>query len=188
MGPYTQGGTAQIYSTIIIVLVMTVVLWRRNSRPRQLKIERLWIRPVLFALIVSATLAATPFPFDPVSLAVFALALVIGAGLGWQRARFMHIDVHPDTHDITSRVSPVGMIFILAVLALRTLLRNAALESRSALGIPAAAITDGLIMLLGAMIVTQSLEVWLRARRLLEEARAANAASQNPGAQPPLVS
>jgi len=188
MGPATQGGAAQLYGPIITVVILAVILWRRNSRPRQLRIERLWIRPVLFALIVSATLAATPFPLDPVSLAVFALALVIGAGLGWQRARFMHIDVHPETHDITSRVSPVGMIFILAVLALRLLLRNAALESRSALGIPAAAITDGLILLLGAMIVTQSLEVWLRARRLLEEARAAKAASQNPGAQPPLVS
>jgi len=80
------------------------------------------------------------------------------------------------------------MIFILAILALRILLRGAALESRTALGLPAASITDGLILLLGAMIVAQSLEMWLRARRLLEEARAAKAAALNPGAQPPLVS
>jgi hypothetical protein len=188
-----QGGTVQILTPLITVAILALVLWRRNSRPRQLRIERLWIRPVLFALIVSATLAATPFPFDPVSLAVLAFALAVGATLGWQRGRFMHIDVHPETHDVTSRVSPVGMIFILAVLALRLLLRGAALESRSALGIPAAAITDGLILLLGAMIVAQSAEMWLRARRLLEEARAAKAASQaqgapSPQAQPPLVS
>jgi hypothetical protein len=188
MGPYTQAGSAQIYSTIIVVLIMTVILWRRNSPPRQLKIERLWIRPVLFALIVSATLSATPFPLDPASLAVFVLALLVGGGLGWQRGRFMRIDVHPETHDVTSRASPVGMIFIVAILALRILLRGAALESRSALGVPAATITDGLILLLGAMIVAQSLEMWLRARRLLDEARAAKAGSQNPGAQPPLVS
>ena len=187
MGPGAQGGTAQILTPLITVLILALVLWRRNSRPRQLKIERLWIRPVLFALIVGATLTATPFPFDPVSLAVLLLALAVGAGLGWQRGRFMHIEVHPETHDVTSRVSPVGMIFILAVLALRLLLRGAALESRSALGLPAAAITDGLILLLGAMIVAQSLEMWLRARTLLEEARAAKAAAQSPGAQPPLV-
>jgi hypothetical protein len=188
MGPGAQGGTAQILTPLITVAILAVVLWRRNSRPRQLRIERLWIRPLLFALIVSATLAATPFPFDPLSLAVLTLALVLGGGLGWQRGRFMQIDVHPETHDVTSRVSPVGMIFILAVLALRLLLRGAALENRSALGLPAAAITDGLILLLGAMIVAQSLEMWLRARRLLEEARAATAASQNPESQPPLVS
>jgi hypothetical protein len=188
MGPGMQGGTAQILTPLITVAILALVLWRRNSRPRQLRIERLWIRPVLFALIVSATIAATPFPLDPLSLAVFALALVVGAGLGWQRGRFMHIDVHPETHDVTSRVSPVGMIFILAVLALRLLLRGAALENGSALGLRAATITDGLILLLGAMIVAQSLEMWLRARRLLEEARAAKAASKAPEAQPPLVS
>jgi hypothetical protein len=188
MEPGAHGGTAQILVPLITVAVLAVILWRRNSRPRQLRIERLWIRPLLFALIVSATLAATPFPLDPLSLIVLAIALAVGAALGWQRGRFMHIDVHPETHDITSRVSPVGMIFILAILALRLLLRGAALESRSTLGLPAAAITDGLILLLGAMIIAQSLEMWLRARRLLDEARAAKAASQNPGAQPPLVS
>jgi hypothetical protein len=188
MGPGGPGGTAQILGPLITVVILAVILWRRNSRPRQLRIERLWIRPLLFAVIVSATVSATPFPFDPISLAVMAVALAIGAGLGWQRGRFMHIDVHPETHDVTSRVSPVGMIFILAVLGLRLLLRGAALESRSALGIPAAAITDGLILLLGAMIVAQSLEMWLRASRLLEAARAAKAGSQNRGAQPPLVS
>jgi hypothetical protein len=172
---------------LITVAILALVLWRRNSRPRRLRIELLWIRPVLFAVIVGATLSATPFPFDPASLAIMALALAVGAALGWQRGRFMYIDVHPETHDVTSRVSPVGMIFILAVLALRLLLRDATLESRLALGIPAAAITDGLILLLGAMIVAQSLEMWLRARRLLEEARAAKAASGTPGAQPPLV-
>jgi hypothetical protein len=188
MGPDMQGGAGQIYGTLIAVLIMALLLWRRNSRPRQLRIERLWIRPVLFAVIVSATLGATPFPFDPLSLVVLALALAIGAGLGWQRGRFMQIDVHPQTHDVTSRASPVGMIFILAVLALRILLRDAALESRSALGLPAASITDGLILLLGAMIVAQSLEMWLRARRLLEEARSGKTPAETPGAQPPLVS
>ena len=188
MGPGTQGGAGQIYGTLIAVVIMAAIFWRRNSRPRQLRIERLWIRLVLFTLIVSATLTATPFPFDPLSLAVLTLALVVGAGLGWQRGRFMYIDVHPETHDVTSRASPVGMIFIVAILALRILLRGAALESRTALGLPTATITDGLILLLGAMIVAQSLEMWLRARRLLEEARAAKAATQNPGAQPPLVS
>lgn len=193
MGPGMQGGAAQLLAPLVTVAILAAVLWRRNSRPRQLRIERLWVQPVLFALIVSATLSATPFPVDPLSLAVLTLALVVGAGLGWQRGRFMRIDVHPETHDVTYRVSPVGMIFILAILALRLLLRGAALENGSALGLRAAAITDGLILLLGAMIVAQSLEMWLRARRLLDEARAAKAAAQAqtgqaPGAQPPLVS
>ena len=188
MGPSFQSGGAQFYGPIIAIVIVTAVIWRRNSRPRRLRIEGLWIRPVLFALVTGATLTASPFPLSPLSLAVFALALLVGAGLGWQRGRFMRIDVHPETHDVMSRASPVGMIFILASFALRIVLRDAALESRSALGLPAAAITDGLILLVGAMTVAQSLEMWLRARRLLEEARAAKGGLDAPGAQPPIVS
>ena len=187
-GTQSSQRSGQLYGPIIAIVIVSVVLWRRNSRPRRLRIEGLWIRPVLFAVITGATVTASPFPLTPLSLAILALALVIGAGLGWQRARFMRIDVHPETHDVMSQASPVGVIFILAILALRILLRDAALESRSALGLPASAITDALVMLLGAMIVAQSLEMWLRARRLLEAARAAKSGLNEPGAQPPLVS
>jgi hypothetical protein len=156
---------------------MAAILWWRNSRPRRLRIERLWIRPLLFALMVGLTLTATPVPLDPLSISVLGLALVTGAALGWQRGRFMRIDVHPESHDVTSRASPMGMIFILTVLALRLLLRDATLESHTGLGLPTAAITDGLILLVGAMIVAQTAEMWLRARRLLGEARASKAAA-----------
>ncbi len=60
-------------------------------------------------------------------------------------------------------------------------------QSRSAFGIPTAAITDGLVLLLGAMIVTQSLEMWLRARRLLAEAVAAKAGLLTASGNPPIV-
>jgi hypothetical protein len=189
MGPDTIGGGAgRIYGTLIPIAIVVAVLFLRNSRPRKLRIELLWIRPILFALIIASTLAASSLPLDAPSLAVFALAAVIGAALGWQRGRFMTIEVDPETHAITSRASPIGMIFIVAILLLRMALRGMALENRSALGLPAAAITDGLILLLGTMIVAQSLEMWLRARRLLEAARAAKTLRDSHGAQPPLVS
>jgi hypothetical protein len=101
----------------------------------------------------------------------------------------MRIDVNPETHALTTQASPIGVLLILAVLALRMLLRGAAIESRSALGLPASTITDALVLLLGAMVVLQSLEMWLRAQRLLDQARAAKAAAgPDAGAQPPLVS
>lgn len=182
-----MGGTPSL-GTLIVVLVIVAVLVRRNMRARALKVERLWIRPVLFAIIVSATLGATALPLDPLSLAVFALAVVAGVGLGWQRGRFMKITVNPDTHDLTSQASPLGILFILAVLAVRLVLRGVLTESHAVLGLTAAAVTDGLILLVGAMMVTQSLEMWLRAQRLLDEARAAKAARDAAGGQPPLVS
>ena len=102
------------------------------------------------------------------------LACVVGAALGWQRGRFMRIEVHPETHDITSRASPVGMLFILALLGLRMFLRGEAMATPIA-GVPATAVADALILLAGAMMITQSIEMWLRARRLLAEAQAAKA-------------
>lgn len=181
-------GGGPVYGSLIAIAIALAVVLLRNRRPRKLRIALLWIRPVLFAVIISATVSASAVPTDAVSGALFAVSLLIGAGLGWQRGRFMRIEVEPETHAITARASPVGMIFIVAILALRMVLRGAALENRSALGVPAAAITDGLILLLGAMVVTQSLEMWLRARRLLDVARAAKAALPAPDAQPPLVS
>ncbi len=188
MFPTTHGGSPAIATTITVVIVLAV-LFLRNRRPRKLRIEALWVRPVLFFVAIALTLAAAPPPLAPLALAVMALAVVIGVGLGWQRGRFMRIDVHPETHELTSVASPVGMVFIVAILALRIGMRGVVMENHTLLGLPAAAITDALILLVGAMIVTQSLEMWLRARRLLAEAVAAKsgAVAVSPGANPPIV-
>jgi hypothetical protein len=185
----TAHGANPAFGMIITVVIVVAVLVLRNRRPRKLRIEALWIRPVLFFVAIALALAAAPPPLAPLSVALMALAVVIGAGLGWQRGRFMRIDVHPETHDLTSTASPVGMIFIVAILALRIGMRGLVMQSHAFFGLPATAITDALILLVGAMIVTQSLEMWLRARRLLAEAIAAKAGAVtvSPGANPPIV-
>jgi hypothetical protein len=188
MGDDISGGGG-IVSTIIAVGVILIVMILRNRRPRKLRVELLWLRPIIFAIIVVTTITASPVAMDVVTLAVLGVALAAGAALGWQRGRLMRIDVNPETHALTTQASPIGVLLILAVLALRMLLRGAAIESRSALGLPASTITDALVLLLGAMVVLQSLEMWLRAQRLLDQARAAKAAAgPDAGAQPPLVS
>ena len=153
-------------------VAVAIVAWR-NRRPQKLRMERLWVRPMLFALIIAASLVSSPVPLTAVSIGLLFIAVAIGAGLGWQRGRFMRIEVDPETHAVTSRASVVGVVFIVAILALRMVLRSSALEGHAALGVPAIAITDALVLLLGAMIVTQNLEMWLRARGLLEAARVA---------------
>jgi hypothetical protein len=188
MGSGLPGGVGQIVGTVVVGLLVMGLLVRRNLRPRQLKIERLWIRPLLFALITGTTVGASPVPFDAVSLSVFVLALGLGAALGWQRGRFMHILVDPETHDLTVRASPVGIVLIVGLLGLKVLLRGARLDSHSLFGVPAAALTDGVVFLLGATVVAQSLEMWLRARRLLAEAQAARAAATSPSLGPSIVS
>ena len=185
MGPHPSLGA------VVIGLLVIALIARRNLRARPLRVERMWLRPVVFAIIVYATVGATPLPYDPMSLGLFGLSLVLGAGLGWQRGRLITISVDPDTHALTSKASPIGMVFILVILAVRVLLRGALMENRMILGVSGAAVTDALVFALGAMMIAQSLEMWLRARALLEAARAVKlaakpAASENP--QPPLIS
>ncbi|HEV2365940.1 MAG TPA: hypothetical protein VGS12_17255 [Caulobacteraceae bacterium] len=175
------GSHGQTTSSALVLVLVLAVLLLRNSRPRRLRIERLWVRPVIFLLLMASTLAAAPPPAEPFWWGLIAVAAAVGAALGWRRGRLMKIDVHPETHDITSRASVWGMLFILALVALRIGLRQLS-QSAGEVGIPASIATDALIALGVATMVAQSLEMWLRASRLLAEARARRAGA---GAPPP---
>jgi hypothetical protein len=181
-------GGGQITRVVITLVVVMAVLLVRNQRPRRLRLEAMWIRPLIYVVLIGASAVAAPPPLIPLSVAMMALALVVGAGIGWQRGRFMRIEVHPETHDITSRASPIGILFILAVFAVRFGLRDMAVESHGLAGMPTAAIATSLILLVGAMMIAQSVEMWLRARKLLADAQAAKGASlASPSAIPPIV-
>lgn len=182
-----MGGGSQIYTTVIVAAVIVAILWMRNQRPRKLRVELLWIRPVLFAVIAGATLSASSLPTDRLSIAVLFLALVLGIGVGWQRGRFMQILVDPESHAMTTKASPAGLMFIVAILGFRTVFRGVTMSFGSGSGLSPTAIADALILFLGAMIVAQSLEMWLRARKLLAEAQAAKAERASGGLQPPIV-
>jgi hypothetical protein len=173
-------GETQLSGLILTLLVALAVIALRNRRPRRLRLEAMWIRPLIFLVLIGLTLGAAATPTDAVSLAIMVSALILGIGAGWMRGRLMHIDVHPETHDITARASTVGMLFILAVLGVRMFIRSTASEASIA-GVPAAGIADALILFAGAMMITQSVEMFLRARQLLGEARAA---STPPGNRP----
>jgi len=179
-------GNAQLIGIAIPILIAIVILAVRNSRPRRLRLEAMWMRPVIFLVLIGVTLASAPLPSEPLALLVLILALVLGVGLGWLRGSLMRIEVHPETHDISARASTAGMLFIVALLGLRMSFRNAAAGGGIA-GLPTAALTDALILFAGAMMITQSVEMWLRATRLLGEAKQAKSVS-GPPANPPIVS
>ena len=186
-GFYGAGGGHLTRIVITLAVVMTLLLLR-NYRHRRLQPQALWIRPVLFVILIAASAIAVPPPLTGPSLAVMALGLAIGAAIGWQRGRFTRIEVHPETHAITSRASPIGMLFILAVVGARIGLRDVTYGSRDIAGVPTAAIASALVLLVGAMLIAQSIEMWLRARDLLAQARSTTAVPVSPGnPNPPIV-
>jgi hypothetical protein len=75
------------------------------------------------------------------------------------------------------KVSPAALIFLVALIALRYVARSLAMGGIGNIHLSINLVTDTLGLFAIAMFVTQSAEMWLRARRLLTQARTAQVAS-----------
>jgi hypothetical protein len=169
-------------SSLITLAVVVLILLARNGRPRQLKVESLWVYPAILLVGLGSSLAYAPPPITVTSVSLLIGGFAIGALLGWQRGRLTHIELDPATQALTSRSSPIGMVLILAIFALRYGLRDLLATYPQLVGVPVLAAGDALIVLTIAMMGAQRLEMWIRARRMLEEAKGGG-----PGATPPIV-
>jgi hypothetical protein len=160
------------YLTYLVPLVVIAVVLFRNARGRRIRIERLWISPALVTLLTIAVFAANPPP-GPVAIAIDVAALVAGAALGWWRGRVSRFTIDPETHVITSKVSPWGLMLILGIFGLRYVLRDViARGGASALHVTAAEATDSFLLLVVGVVSAQRVEWLIRARRLLAQAKA----------------
>jgi hypothetical protein len=130
-------------------------------------------------VLLVGTLYEAPPPVTALSIGLLVGGFLIGAAIGWQRARFTQIHIHPETQDLTSRASPIGILFIFAILVVRYGARDLLASNAATLHLPVVAISDAFIVLLVAMLIAQRLEVWRRASGMLAQAQAA------PGAPPP---
>jgi hypothetical protein len=166
-----SGGSPTTYLLPIGVALVIIVL--RNSRPRRLRIERLWLLPAIYLVLMVLSLSAAPPPVTPVSIGLLVGGFLIGAALGWQRARFTRIDIHPETHDLTSRASPIGIIFIFAILLLRFGARDFLATHPDFLHLPVIAIGEALLVMVVATLMAMRLEIWRRASQMLAEAKGA---------------
>ncbi|HSZ51181.1 MAG TPA: hypothetical protein VK801_06390 [Caulobacteraceae bacterium] len=156
-----------VSSMIVSLVLIAAVLVLRNRRARPLRIDRLWLRPAISIAFALVFLFSYPPPLTALSASVVFLGLVVGVAVGWQRGRFMRIEVDPVSHAMTARMSQLGMILVVAFFAARYYLRGRFLGP-----VPAASVTDALMISAASMMLAQQVEVSLRARRLLAEARA----------------
>lgn len=140
------------------------------SRLRPLKVERLWIFPAIYLVIASVIL----FEFPPTGWqwAMCAAALLLGAAIGWQRGRLIHIELDPDTHALKQRASAGALMLLVVLVLLRTGARSLAGEG-GVLHVNALVLTDLLIVLALGLFTAQRVEMYLRARELLASARMA---------------
>jgi hypothetical protein len=152
--------------TIGIIVVVMAFRMRGMSKMRPLKLGSLWIVPALYLVVAALMFVQLP-PTGWVAIAS-VVGLAIGAAVGWQRGKMMQIHVDPETHALNQKASPAAMFFLIALIIVRA-------GARSVLGqdsnISPAMLTDPLIAFALGMFTTTRVEMYLRAKRLLEEAR-----------------
>ena len=153
--------------TAVIVSLVLFLRFRSMKRARPLKLGMLWVVPCLYALVtISVLYQSVP---QGMQWLYVALALAVGGIVGWRRGALMRISVDPETHALNQQASPAAMLFILAIIIVRQGLRTEA----SQMGFNAAFLTDLLVVFALGLFSATRLEMFLRARRLLVEARAA---------------
>jgi hypothetical protein len=159
-------GLMQYVIPIVIAIVVLAFRARRMTQMRPLKIERLWIVPALYLVIVAMLFAKAP-P-SPLGWLISGAALLVGAGLGWQRGKTMEIHVDPETHALNQKASMAAVAFILVLFVVKF----GAQAGGGTLHMNVAILTDALAALALGMFSMTRLEMYLRAKRLLAAAQA----------------
>jgi len=174
-----QAANASPWAMLIPIVIAMGVVILRNSRARRLRIEAMWVAPVIIVAMIGLALYAEQarggLNLTPVGIGLDMVGVVVGAFLGWWRARFTNITIDPVTHELTSRASPIGMVVIMGILVLRTLVRTYTAENAGALGQWGPPLADALLVMSVGLVCAQRLELFTRASRMLAEARASSA-------------
>jgi membrane protein CcdC involved in cytochrome C biogenesis len=152
--------------TIGIVVIVMALRFRSMGKIRPLKLDSLWVVPSMYVVVAALMFIGLP-PTGWVAIAS-AVGLLIGAAVGWQRGKMMHIHVDPETHALNQKASPAAMFFLVALIVVRAGARTVLGQTG---GVSPAMLTDPLIMFAVGMFSVQRVEMYLRAKRLLEEVR-----------------
>lgn len=153
--------------TALVVGLVLALRIRRMSKARPLTLERLWIVPTLYAVLVGVLLAQGAPSLS--GWALCAAALAIGAGLGWQRGKLMHLSVDPATHQLNQKASIGGLLFIVVLIAVKMVGQ----AEGSALHLNVLLLTQAFGVMALGLFSAMRVEMYLRGKRLLEQARAA---------------
>ena len=166
----THGGNwlTALLPFAIIGIVIALRL-RSMTRERPLNLGTLWLVPIIYLVLVGSMLAA--LPPAPVGWALLVAGLLVGVVLGWHRGKLIRIERNPDTGKLMQRASPLAMLLLVALIALK--LGARAIFGETAAGHPgsgAMLLTDAFLGFALGLLSATRLELYLRARRILDAA------------------
>ena len=158
---------------IIGLPIMATVLFfrfRGVGQDRPLKVELMWIVPTIL-IVMAGLLTWVSHPVGVQWLWLVA-AFAVGGAIGWWRGRLVAISVDPQTHALTSRTSQLAMLFLVALIAIRFGLRGVIEANAAKLGMNLNLVGDIFVVFAVGLLGMTRLEMFLRAMKLLNEARA----------------
>ena len=161
MSPQTMGPLIGIGVALIVILL-------RNRRKRTLRPHLLWVMPLLITVAIGFGLwANTQHPhFGPLAWLAFVAALGLGCVAGWWRGKTITIEKAADGV-LKAQASPLGLILVVGLFAARAGLREVMEANAAAWHLDAVVVTDAFLLFALGLVVTQRIEIYIRARHIL---------------------
>ena len=165
--------TPQQYGPLIGVGIAVIVILLRNRQKRTLRPELMWILPAIFIPLIAfglwgmrQTPGADLTPYGPADWGLLAGCAVLGALGGFWRGSMVTIEKDPGGV-LKAQASPLGIILIIVLLAVRSFARPWLEGHAESLGLHIVAVEQGFLLLAGGLIVAQRIEMFIRARRIM---------------------
>jgi hypothetical protein len=169
----TQQQAIQYFLPILIIVPVLYFRMRRMSRAQPLKLDRLWIRPAIFLALAALALLTPPSRHHPERVLValdwawLVVAGALGAAAGWQWGRTMAIDVHPEDGTLMVKGGQAAMLVLLVLILFRMGLRAGLTVEAQAWHLNVLLISDASIVFTALLFTLRSVEMYIRARRVM---------------------
>ena len=174
---------AQLVPLITIGLIIVILAIRiiRMSREQRFGPTTMWIAPIIFALITAGVIAVDRLT-SPLDIALMLLALAAGFGIGWYQGTHTTVRVDHSAHAMFVKISPLGSLIWIAVIALRVGVRyvTGGMTPAAASGDPhvaVAAASSGPATLVSTLLLVLALGVIVGLRAYLQRVYARERAS-----------
>jgi hypothetical protein len=161
---------------VAIILVVGLRIWR-STKEQRFQPSNMWFLPILFAAYVVWLIVVEGYT-RPLDIVLMVVALAVGGAIGMYQGTHTTIRVDHAAHAMFVKISPLGTLIFISVVALRIAIRYVTgslvpTGGAPALGAPIAHTTAGLISLV-LLVLAVGVIAGLRAylQRAYDQARA----------------